>query len=130
MPNTRPSSGMANKPPPMPRTPPMKPIDAPDNRHPATTRVQSTYYSFVADEPAAPLSTQTLHSDLDAVHRNELQAFNGLPGRVGLAAECGADAQIGGFLEAFLTADRRPDLTHQPHPAQRHQPARQRAVSQ
>src|SRR3546814_13032485 len=77
MPMTRPSKGMASKPPPMPSTPPVKPIRAPDSKQPRAMTYHSNDY---------PLSmvAQSGHGGIHPVDRPYFQPLYRLLGPIRL----------------------------------------------
>lgn len=58
---------------------------------------------------------------VQAANRDYLQAGNRLPGSVGFRHQCDREAKLDRFLQAFLTAGRRPNLASQPDLSEDHQ---------
>src|SRR5690606_36659759 len=130
MPKTSPNSGMASKPPPMPSTPPTKPIVAPAIRHADICSPTSTIHLPACAAVLPSLLAQAIHRGIDAVQRHDFKTLDRLTRRIGPGNECHAEAQLGGLLETLLTPDRRPDLAGQTHFTKGHQATRQGTVTQ
>src|SRR5690606_13421146 len=122
-PMTKPSKGIASKPPPMPSTPPVNPIRAPESRQPAAMTYHSNRYP-------SSFGAQTGHGGIDTVDRPYLQPFDRLLRRIRLRNQRNAETQLGGLAQALLAARSRPDLAREPDFAEYDQPLGQRLVAQ